>query len=340
MTTTNRRIVLASRPTGAAREDNFRLETAPVPDLAEGQVLVRHHYLSLDPYMRGRMSDAKSYAPPQPLNEVMLGATVGEIVASKDPAFAVGDKVLGAGGWQEYAVVDVAAAGPWLRKLDASKIPLTAFLGAVGMPGVTAWYGLNEICAPKSGDTVAVTAASGAVGGIVGQLAKAKGCRVVGVAGGKEKCDFVTRELGFDVCIDYKSAPDAKTFGALLREAAPKGVDAYFENVGGMILDQMLMRMNAHGRIALCGMIAGYDGAPAPLTYPALILTQRLKVQGFIVSEHMSAWPKALGELGALVAAGALKYRETIADGLLSAPRAFLGLLKGENFGKQLVKLV
>jgi NADPH-dependent curcumin reductase len=339
MTIENHRIVLASRPTGAAREDNFRLESAPVPELVAGQVLVRHHYLSLDPYMRGRMSDAKSYAPPQPLGEVMIGGTVGEIAATKDPAFAVGDKVVGMGGWQEYAVVDVATAGPGLRKVDATKIPLQAYLGAVGMPGVTAWYGLHEICAPKAGETVAVSAASGAVGSVVGQLAKAAGCRVVGVAGGKEKCDYVTRELGFDACIDYKSAPDAKAFGALLREATPGGVDGYFENVGGMILDQMLMRMNAHGRIALCGMISGYDGAPIPLTYPSLLLTQRLKVQGFIVSEHMASWPKALAELAAGVAAGAIKYRESVATGLASAPRAFLGLLKGENFGKQLVKL-
>ncbi len=340
MTVENRRIVLASRPKGAAEEGNFRLETVPLPELVEGQVLVRHHYLSLDPYMRGRMGDQKSYAAPQPLDEVMIGATVGEIVATRAAGFAIGDKVVGMGGWQEHAVVDAAAAGPGLRKVDTTRIPLPAYLGAVGMPGITAWYGLNEICAPKSGETVAVSAASGAVGGIVGQLAKAKGCRVVGIAGGTAKCDYVTGELGFDVCIDYKSAPDAKAFAALLRDAAPEGVDSYFENVGGMILDAMLARMNAHGRIALCGFISAYDGAPSPLTYPALMLTQRLKIQGFIVSEHLSSWPKALAELGASVASGALKYRESVAQGLESAPAALLGMLKGKNFGKQLVKLV
>ena len=340
MTITNRRFVLASRPTGAPREDNFRLETAPVPELAPGQVLVRHHYLSLDPYMRGRMNDQKSYSAPQPLDEVMIGGTAGEIVATRSASFAVGDLVVGMGGWQDYAVVTVDGAPPAIRKVDASRIPLSAYLGAVGMPGATAWYGLNVICEPKAGETVAVSAASGAVGGIVGQLAKAKGCRVVGVAGGRDKCDYVVRELGFDACIDYKAAPDPKAFHAALREATPAGIDGYFENVGGMILDAVMAQMNAFGRIAFCGMIAGYDGAPVPLAHPELILTQRLKLQGFIISEHLSLWPKALGELAAGVATGAIKYRETVADGLERAPAAFLGLLTGKNFGKQLVKLV
>jgi NADPH-dependent curcumin reductase CurA len=339
MTAINRRIVLASRPSGAAREDNFRLESVPVPDPGPGQVLVRHHYLSLDPYMRGRMNEQKSYAAPQPLNEVMIGGTVGAVIASRHPAFAVGDTVVGTGGWQEYALVDGSDKAA-LRKVDASRIPLSAYLGAVGMPGVTAWYGLNVICEPKQGETVAVSAASGAVGSVVGQLAKAKGCRVVGIAGGAEKCAYVVGELGFDACIDYKAAPDAKALGALLREATPRGIDGYFENVGGMILDAVMLRMNAFGRIAVCGMIAGYDGVPLPLSYPALILTSRLKVQGFIVSEHPAIWPKALAELGAGVAGGAIKYRESVATGLENAPGAFLGLLKGRNFGKQLVKLL
>jgi len=340
MTITNRRIVLASRPAGAPREDNFRLETVPVPDLAPGQVLVRHHYLSLDPYMRGRMSDQKSYAAPQPLDEVMIGGTVGEVVATSSASFAVGDEVVGMGGWQDYAVVTVDGAGPSLRKVDSTRIPLSAYLGAVGMPGVTAWHGLNMICEPKSGETVAVSAASGAVGSIVGQLAKAKGCRVVGVAGGKDKCDYVVKELGFDACIDYKAAPDPKAFAALVRDATPGGIDGYFENVGGMILDAVMQQMNAFGRIAICGMIAGYDGEPIPLAHPELILASRLKIQGFIVSEQLASWPRALGELAAGVASGSLKYRVSVANGLESAPAAFLGLLKGKNFGKQLVKLV
>ena len=339
MATMNRRFVLASRPTGAAREDNFRLETVPVPELAAGQVLVRHHYLSLDPYMRGRMSDQKSYAAPQPIGEVMIGGTVGEIVATRSASFAVGDQVVGMGGWQDYAVVTTDGGAPSIRKVDTARIPLQAYLGAVGMPGVTAWYGLTQICEPKTGETVAVSAASGAVGGMVGQLAKARGCRVVGVAGGPEKCEYVVRELGFDACIDYKAAREPQAFEARLRDAAPAGIDGYFENVGGMILDAVLQQMNAFGRIAICGMIASYDGAPLPLAQPAVILRSRLKVQGFVVSEHMAIWPKALAELGAGVAGGTLKYRETVADGLERAPGAFLGLLQGKNFGKQLVKL-
>jgi len=338
MTLINRRFVLASRPIGAPSESNFRLERVPVPALAAGEVLVRHQYLSLDPYMRGRMSDQKSYAAPQPLDEVMIGGTVGEVVASESASFAVGDQVVGMGGWQDYAVIGETTP-MMIRKVDTSRIPLSAYLGAVGMPGVTAWLGLNTICEPKAGETVAVSAASGAVGGVVGQLAKARGCRVVGIAGGREKCDYVTGELGFDACIDYKAAPDAATLRAALIDAAPGGIDGYFENVGGRILDAVLARMNAFGRIAVCGMIAGYDGQPMPLAQPDLILRSRLKVQGFIVSEHMQLWPKALGELGTGVATGAIKYRESIADGLEAAPGAFLGLLQGKNFGKQLVKL-
>jgi len=336
MTIMNRRFVLASRPTAATREDHFRLETVSLPELAPGQVLVRHHYLSLDPYMRGRMSDQKSYAAPQPLGEVMLGGTAGEVVASQSTNLVVGDRVVGMGGWQDYSVV----ADKAVRKVDVSPVPLSAYLGAVGMPGVTGWYGLHMICEPKAGETVAVSAASGAVGGVVGQLAKAKGCRVVGIAGGKPKCDYVTGELGFDACIDYKAAPDPAAFAAMLADATPAGIDGYFENVGGMILDAVLARMNAFGRIAICGMIAGYEGAPLPLAQPALILQSRLKVQGFIVSEQPAVWPKALAELGAGVASGAIKYRETVASGLDRAPAAFIGLLHGENFGKQLVKLI
>lgn len=335
MAKTFRRMVLASRPTGAVTPDNFRLEEVPVPALTEGQVLVRNHFLSLDPYMRGRMNDSKSYATPQPLNETMIGGTVGEIVESKNPRFAVGDKVVGMFGWQEMGVTD----GQGIQKVDTTHVPLSAYLGPVGMPGVTGWYGLNGIIAPKAGETVVVSAASGAVGSVVGQLARMKGCRAVGIAGGKEKCDYVVNELGFDACVDYKSASDPKALYAMIREATPDGVDGYFENVGGDILNAVLARMNAFGRIAVCGMIAGYDGQPMPLANPQLILVSRLKIEGFIVSEHMDVWPKALAELGTAVAQGKLRYRETIAEGLASAPEAFMGLLKGKNFGKQLVRL-
>jgi NADPH-dependent curcumin reductase CurA len=335
----NKQFHLVSRPSGEASAGNFKLVEAPVPDLADGQVLVQHHYLSLDPYMRGRMNDAKSYAPPQPLNEVMIGGTVGQVLASKHPSFAAGDHVVGMGGWQQYSVIDGHARGA-VRKVDTSRVPLTAYLGAVGMPGVTAWYGLTQIIEAAAGQTITVSAASGAVGSVVGQLAKSRGCRAVGIAGGPEKCRYVTDELGFDACLDYKQHRDAKSLYQALKAATPDGVHGYFENVGGMVLDAVLARMNAFGRIALCGMISGYDGVPIPLQNPSLILTSRLRVEGFIVSEHMEVWPQALAELGAKVAEGSLKYRETIAEGLESAPEAFLGMLKGKNFGKQLVKLI
>lgn len=334
----NRRIVLASRPAAEATLDNFRLEVVELPALEDGQVLVRHHWLSLDPYMRMRMNDTKSYAAPQAVGAAMIGGTAGEVVESRHERFQPGDTVVGSGGWQEYSVVDARQSGA-LRKVDASVIPLSAYLGAVGMPGVTAWVGLTQIIQPKAGETVVVSAASGAVGSAVGQLARARGCRAVGIAGGADKCAYVVDTLGFDACIDYKAHRDFASLAAALDAAAPDGVDGDFENVGGMILDVVMSRMNAFGRIALCGMISGYDGAPIPLARPALLLTQRLKLQGFIVSEHMALWPEALKELGGLVASGKLKYRESIAVGIENAPEAFLGLLKGRNFGKQLVKL-
>ena len=336
---TNHQIHLANRPVGEATASNFALVSSDTPALQAGQVLVRHHYLSLDPYMRGRMNDAKSYAQPQPLGQPMLGGTVGEVVESLDPKFAVGDKVIGMGGWQEYSVVDTSVPGA-LRKVDTTHVPLSAYLGAVGMPGVTAWYGLVKIIAPKAGETVVISAATGAVGSAFAALAKARGCRVVGIAGGPQKCAYAVEELGFDACIDYKVHADAVSLSKALKDACSNGIDGYFENVGGMVLDAVLPRMNAFGRIAVCGMIAGYDGAPMPLAYPALILTQRLKLQGFIVSEHLEVWPEALKELGTLVATGQLKPRESIAQGIAAAPEAFLGLLKGKNMGKQLVKLV
>jgi len=336
---TNRQILLDNRPQGEATAGNFKLVSTQTPALQDGQVLVRHHYLSLDPYMRGRMNEGKSYAQPQPLGEVMIGGTVGEVVESRHPKFSVGDQVVGMGGWQEYSVVDASQPGA-LRKVDTTHVPLSHYLGAVGMPGVTAWYGLVKIIEPKAGETMVVSAAAGAVGSAYGALAKARGCRAVGIAGGKDKCDYVVKELGFDACIDYKLHQDAASLSKALKEACPNGIDGYFENVGGMVLDAVLTRMNAHGRIAVCGMIAGYDGQPVPMSYPQLILTNRLKVQGFIVSEHMEIWPEALKELGLLVGSGKLRPRESVAQGIESAPQAFLGLLKGKNFGKQLVKLI
>jgi NADPH-dependent curcumin reductase CurA len=339
MSTINKQWHLVSRPSGEPTPDNFKLMEAPVPELQDGQLLVRNHFMSLDPYMRGRMNDGKSYADPQPLNAVMQGGTAGEVVASKNDAFKAGDKVVGFGGWQQYVVVGEAQRG-MLRKVDTTHVPLSAYLGCVGMPGVTAWYGLMKIIAPKAGETIVVSAASGAVGSVVGQLAKGLGCRVVGLAGGPDKCKAVTDELGFDACIDYKQHPDLKSLSAAMKDACPKGIDGYFENVGGIILDAVLMRANAFSRIAMCGMISGYNGQPIPLQYPQLILTNRMTVQGFIVSEHMEHWPQALKELGTGVATGKLKYRETVSQGIETAPEAFIGLLKGRNFGKQLVKLV
>lgn len=332
MTQMNRRVLLVSRPQGAMTADNFQLVATPLEPLADGQFRVRNHWLSIDPYMRGRMNEAKSYAAPQPLGEVMIGAAAGEVVESRNARFAVGDKVTGVFGWQEFGTSD----GTGVTKVDDTAIPLSAYLGVAGMPGVTAWYGLNEIIAPRAGQTIVVSAASGAVGSVVGQLAKLAGCRAVGIAGGAEKCRYVTQTLGFDACVDYKAGKLQED----LEAATPEGVDGCFENVGGALLDATLARMNPFGRIALCGMIAGYDGAPQPLRQPALILTMRLTVQGFIVTEHMDIWPRALAELASLVAQKKLNYRESVIEGLERAPEALMGLLKGHNFGKQLVKLV
>ena len=329
---TTRQIVLASRPAGSVSADNFRLEEVAVPVIGAGEVLIRNHYLSLDPYMRGRMEDSKSYAAPQAIGAVMIGGTVGEIVESKNPKFAVGDKVVGGSGWAEMTVSD----GQTLRKVDTTHIPLSAYLGSVGMPGMTAWYGLTQIMQPKTGETIVVSAASGAVGSVVGQLAKLRGCRAVGIAGGPEKCAYVVNELGFDACVDYKSP----TFVADLAAATPDGIDAIFENVGGVVFDASLARMNPFGRIAVCGLIAGYNGEPMVLNNVRTILTMRLTIRGFIVAEHLEFWPEGLKELGTLVATGKLKFRESVAEGLAAAPEAFMGLLKGKNFGKQLVKLV
>ena len=332
---TNRRIVLVSRPQTTASLSNFRLEEAQLPTLQPGQMLIRNQWLSLDPYMRGRMNDAKSYAAPQALNEVMQGGTAGEVIESRNREFAVGSKVVAYLGWQEYGVSD----GTGVLKVDTRHVPLSAYLGVVGMPGVTAWYGLNRIIEPREGQTIVVSAASGAVGSVVGQLARLGGARAVGIAGGPEKCRYVAEELGFGACIDYKAEDTHEKLSNRLKEAAPQGVDGYFENVGGAMMNAVLPRMNAFGRIALCGLIAGYDGRPIPIDNPTWFLISRLTLQGFIVTEHMDVWPAALKELGEHVASGRIKYRESIAHGIENAPQAFLGMLKGANFGKQLVKL-
>jgi NADPH-dependent curcumin reductase len=328
----NRRIVLVSRPEGWATEANFRLEETAVTPPADGQFLVRNHWLSLDPYMRGRMDATKSYAKYVELGEVMTGGTVGEVVESRHPGFKAGEFVNGALGWQEYAVTD----GAGVRKVDGAKAPLSYHLGVLGMPGVTAWVGLLEIAQPKPGETVVVSAASGAVGSVVGQIAKIKGCRAVGIAGGGGKCSYVTGELGFDACVDHR----AGRLHEDLQAATPKGIDVVFESVGGPVLDAELRLMNPFGRITICGLISQYNATePYGIRNLRSVLTNRLRMQGFIVSDRMELWPRALADLVQWVADGKIKYRETVAYGLESAPKAFLGMLRGDNFGKQLVKL-
>ena len=327
----NRQIVLDSRPSDKVSPQNFRAVETPTPQAREGEIVVRHHYLSLDPYMRGRLSDAKSYAKPQEIGAVMGGGAVGEVVESRNAKFKAGDFVVGPGGWQQFSLSDGAG---WTA-VDGKSIPLSAYLGVVGMPGATAWYGLNEIIKPKAGETVVVSAASGAVGGVVGQLAKHKGAHVVGIAGGAEKCAYVRDELGFDACVDHKSA----AFAAEMKAALPRGLDGLFENVGGEGFQQCLRNINDFARVAVCGLIASYEGAPTALPDMRIFLVRRIRIEGFIVSDHLPLWPKALGEIGGLVASGRLKYRETVRDGLDAAPQALVDLLHGGNFGKMLVKL-
>jgi NADPH-dependent curcumin reductase CurA len=329
---TNTRVLLASRPEGWPTEANFRIEEVPVPEPKDGEFLVRSHFLSLDPYMRGRMNDAKSYAAKVELGDVMIGGAVGEVTASKTDRFRVGEFVVGTFGWQEYAVSN----GAGVMKVDPKRVPLSAYLGPVGMTGVTAYVGLLDIGAPKEGETVVVSAASGAVGSVVGQIAKMRGCRAVGIAGGKAKCDYVTGELGFDACVDYRGGKLEED----LRAATPKGIDVYFENVGGEVLDAVLKRLNPFARIPLCGFVSQYnEKTPYAVKNFGSLLVNRVKLEGFIVSERMARWPEALGALGGWVAEGKIRYRETVADGIRSAPGAFIGMLRGENLGKQLVKV-
>ncbi|WP_020174693.1 NADP-dependent oxidoreductase [Methyloferula stellata] len=330
----NKGFVLASRPEGAPRPENFRLVTSEVAEPAGGEVIVRHHYLSLDPYMRGRMNAAKSYAEPQKLDAIMIGGTVGEVVASQNPAFAVGDMVVGMGGWQLYA----RSTGQGLRKITRPHIPVQAFLGLLGMPGITAWYGINAILAPKPGEVVTVSAATGAVGSVAGQLAKMAGARVIGIAGGEAKCRFAVEVLGYDLCIDHR-APD---FEARLAAALPDGVDCVFENVGGKPLALCLERLRDFSRIAICGLVAsGYDGAtPTPLRDLKIILDRRARIEGFVITDHRALWPQAIDELADYFEDGRLGWTETVEEGLEAAPEAFIGMLQGKNFGKQLVKLI
>lgn len=329
----NMQVLLAQRPEGEVQESDFRIVETPIPQPKDGQVLVRNIYLSLDPYMRGRMSAARSYASPVEIGHVMVGGTVGEVIESKNTEFKHGDTVTGALGWQQYGVAD----GDRLRKVDPNLVPISTYLGIVGMPGVTAWVGLLDIGQPKAGETVVVSAAAGAVGSVVGQLAKMQGCRAVGIAGGKVKCDYVVHELGFDACVDYKAGNLTEN----LRAATPNGIDIDFENVGGEIFDTVISLLNQFSRIALCGLVSQYNKTePYGLKNDRYLLSNRTRLQGFLVGDYPQRWSQAIHQLGEWVADGKLKYRETITEGLENAPRAFIGLLRGENLGKQLVKLV
>jgi hypothetical protein len=333
----NRRIVLVARPQGEPRDEDFRLETVEIPLLGEGQVLLRTIYLSLDPYMRGRMNAGPSYAPPVELGQVMEGGTVNAVVESRSPDFAPGDIVLAYTGWQEYAVATATS----VKKLDPARAPVSTALGVMGMPGLTAYTGLVNIGQPKPGETVVVAAASGAVGSVVGQIAKLKGCRAVGIAGGQRKCEFVVKELGFDACVDHHSAPLPQN----LKAACPDGVDVYFENVGGRVLNAVIPLMNLFGRVPVCGLIAQYNAnglAREVDRVPALmlaILAKRLTFRGFIVSDFAAQKDDFERDMIQWLRAGQVKYREDVVEGLENAVAAFQGLLKGRNFGKLLVRL-
>jgi NADPH-dependent curcumin reductase CurA len=328
----NRQIRLKSRPAGMPTADNFETVDVAMPALADGDVLRRTTYLSLDPYMRGRMSDGPSYAASVNLHDVMCGHTVSEVVASRHSGFSAGDVVAGYDGWQQYA----ASNGTDLRKLDPSGVPVSTAIGVLGMPGATAYVGLLDIGQPKPGETVVVSAASGAVGSIVGQLAKIHGCRAVGIAGSPDKCRYVVDELGFDACINYKT----DDLVPALQAACPNGVDVYFENVGGKVFAAVLRVINRGARIPLCGMISEYCATSDP-GGPNLrpLLVHRATIKGFIISDHFDRFPAFLKEVTPLVRDGRIKYREDIVDGLESAPSALIGLFEGKNFGKMLVRV-
>jgi len=332
MANQNRRVLLKRRPTGAPTTADFEIAEAPLPDPAAGEVLVRGIYLSLDPYMRGRISGARSYAKPVDIGAVMEGRVVGEVVHSRDPGVRDGDYVVGGYGWQLYSAVPAKG----LVKLDPAEAPLSTALGVLGMPGLTAYVGLSEIGRPQMGETVVVSAASGAVGAVAGQLAKRAGARVVGIAGGADKCRYVETELGFDSCLDHRSAD----LGAALDPACPNGIDVYFENVGGAVQQAVFSRLNDFGRMVMCGMVAEYnDVEPRPGPNLMAVVRKRLKIQGFIVGDQWQRWGEYRAMAAPLVRDGTLKYREDIVDGLDNAPAAFIGLLQGRNFGKLLVRL-
>ena len=330
------RILLASRPSGTPTLDNFRTETVELPDAEEGEVTLKVLYLSLDPYMRGRMSDAKSYAEPVPVGGLMEGETVAEVLKSRHPGFAPGDLVRGRTGWCSHSVIN----GDKLRLIDTHGAPISTALGVLGMPGFTAWSGLKFIGKPREGETVAVAAASGPVGSMVGQLAKLAGARAVGIAGGPEKCAFVKDELGFDAVLDHRSASLASD----LQAECPDGIDVYFENVGGHVWDAVLPLLNLYGRVPVCGLVAHYNGEGAadtdrlPSTM-STILRRSLLVRGFIQTEFAEHFDEFLAEIGPRVASGEIRYREDVVDGLLNAPEAFIGMLTGKNFGKRVVKV-
>ncbi len=332
MANQNRQVLLKRRPSGAPAATDFEIADAPLPDPAEGEVLVRGIYLSLDPYMRGRISAVRSYAKPVDIGAVMEGRVVGEVVRSRDPSFREGDHVFGGSGWQLYSAV----SGGNLIKLDPAEAPLSTVLGVLGMPGLTAYVGLSNIGQPKSGETVVVSAASGAVGAAAGQLAKRAGARVVGIAGGADKCRYVETELGFDACLDHRSAD----LGAALDQACPNGIDVYFENVGGAVQQAIFPRLNDFARMIMCGMVAEYnDFEPRPGPNLMAVVRKRIKIQGFIVGDQWQRWGEYRALAAPLVKSGELRYREDIVDGLDNAPDAFIGLLQGRNFGKLLVRL-
>lgn len=337
MTTQNRRIVLAARPRGAPTTANFRLEQQPVPAPKDGEMLLRTVYLSLDPYMRGRMNDGPSYATPVEVGGVMVGGTVGRVEESKHPNFKAGDLVQTYGGWQDYSISNGAGA----VKLDASMPRPSYAIGVLGMPGFTAYMGLLDIGAPKPGETVVVAAATGAVGSAVGQIAKLKGCRTVGIAGGPEKCDYALREFGFDVCLDHKDPNLPKQ----LAEACPKGIDVYFENVGGAVFDAVFPLLNVFARVPICGLIARYNAIGLPTgpdrTQSVLftLLARRIRMQGFIISDYNARVGEFHRDMTQWVKEGRVKSREDIVNGLENAPSAFLGLMEGRNFGKLVVKV-
>ena len=328
----NRQVLLKRRPDGMPVLADFAIVDGPVPEPGEGQVLLHGIYLSLDPYMRGRISGQQSYARPTGIGEVIEGRVVGQVARSRHTGFREGDYAAGGFGWQTHSVIDGAA----LQKLDPAAAPISTALGILGMPGLTAYVGLRTIGQPKAGEAVVVSAASGAVGAVAGQLAKREGCHVVGIAGGAEKCRYVTDELGFDACLDHRSADLEGALGA----ACPKGIDVYFENVGGAVQAAVYPRLNDHGRMIMCGMIAEYNDA-TPRPGPSLVaaVRKRLRIQGFIVSDHAALRPEYLALAAPLVKSGALRYREDIVDGIDNAPVAFIGLLQGRNFGKLLVRL-